>query len=74
MALARNRHDTPDAVEQEFQNLDKIKEGAWVWNANRAPTTSDKTARVWVWRDGTTLKMYLYDSVAGVWKGPTSFT
>lgn len=74
MALERQKHDTPDALEAEFKNLDKSKENAFVWNATRAPNSSDKTARVWVFRDGTTLKLYLFDSTAGAWRGPTSFT
>ena len=74
MALARSKHDTLDAVEQEFRSLDEHKEEAWVWMATRAPNSSDKNRRVWIFKDGATLKMYLYDSTAGAWRGPTTFS
>lgn len=74
MALKRQKHETIDAVEEEFKNLDGTKEGSFVWNATRAPNASDKTARVWVYKNGATLSLYLYDSIAGAWRGPTNFT
>lgn len=74
MTLKRSKHDTPAAVEDEFKNLDETKEEAFVWMATRAPTTSDKNHRVWVFKDGSALKLYLYDRTSGVWRGPTTFS
>lgn len=74
MALSRQRHDESNALEEEFKNLDKNKEPAFVWNATRAPNTGDKNSRVWFFRDGATMKMYVYDSLAGAWRGPTTFS
>lgn len=74
MALKRAAHKDFQAVDEEFQNIDTDKEGAFVWNATRAPNSSDKNARVWFFRNGATMAMYVYDSVAGAWRGPTNFT
>ena len=74
MTLRTNAHANPGQVDDEFRNLDREKEESFIWNATRAPNASDKGKKVWVYRNGTTLALYLFDSVAGAWRGPANFT
>lgn len=74
MSLKQEIHKNEDSVDAEFRNIDQNKEGAFVWNATRAPNSSDKNARVWIFKNGATLSLYLYDSVTGAWRGPSNFT
>lgn len=76
MSLARGSHKKLEDVEAEFKNLDSGKENSFVYMATRAPNASDKgqSARVWIFKDGATLKMYLLDTESGVWRGPTTFS
>jgi len=67
MSLRFKRHDREHFLDQEFEHLDDTKEGKFV-KADRAPTSSDKTeARVWMFEDGSTLKVYFFHSLQG-WK------
>lgn len=74
MTLKRQKHETFPAVEEELQNLDQQKEPVFVWDATRAPNASDKSARVWFFKNGSTMSMYVYDKTAGAWRGPLNLT
>lgn len=75
MAMIRENHEKPDALEAELKNIDTSKEQAFVYMATRAPNSSDRgPARVWVHKNGSSLDMYLLDLQSGDWRGPVSFT
>jgi len=74
MALRTSQHSNFSQVDDELRNIDREKEDGFVWNATRAPNSGDKNKRVWVYKNGATLSLYLFDSVAGAWRGPVNFT
>ena len=69
----RTRFDNLDEVAQEFEHLYSQLGRMIVNDATRAPNTEDQ-GLIWIFRDGTTHRLYIKNVKSGVWRGPVNFT
>lgn len=71
--LLRDRHPDQSSVDQEFKNIIQQLQSFCIRGANRAPAAGDD-GFLWIFEDGTTIRLYIKDKDSGTWRGPVNFT
>ena len=69
----RSRFANFEDVAQEFEHLYDQLSRMIVFRATRAPNSEDP-GEIWIFRDGTTNRIYTRDANTGTWRGPTNQT
>lgn len=67
------RHPDQTATDQEFLNLFTQLGRFLVYTDERAPISKDN-GLIWIWRNGTTNRLYIRDTTTGAWRGPVNFS